>query len=75
MADCKQLVDGSGRLTIPYSKTDQGGNGALAWVSPETMQRLSTWLLVSGICEGPLFRRINILTTKGEGGGPQLVRH
>lgn len=75
VADVKQLVDGSGRLTIPYSKTDQDGNGALAWVSPETMQRLSAWLLASGICEGPLFRRINILTTKGDGGGQQLVRH
>lgn len=75
VADCKQLVDGSGRLTIPYSKTDQDGNGALAWVSPETMQRLSAWLLASGITEGPVFRRINILTTNVDGGGEQLVRH
>lgn len=37
VADLKQLANGSGRLEIAHSKTDQLGEGALAWLSPETM--------------------------------------
>lgn len=75
VADLQQLADGSGRLTIAHSKTDQDGNGAMAWLSPETMQRLSAWLVASGISEGPVFRRINLLTTKARGVGQQFMRH
>ena len=30
--------DGSGRLTISRSKTDQTGEGAVLWISPQTGQ-------------------------------------
>ncbi len=75
VADLSQVADGSGRLEIAYSKTDQLGEGAMAWLSAETMARLSAWLLASGTQEGPVFRRINLLTTKGAGEGQELVRH
>jgi len=75
VADVRQLGDGSGRLTIAHSKTDQDGEGALAWLSPETMGRLSAWLLASGIAQGPVFRRINVLTTASGRAGQQLVRY
>lgn len=77
VADLRQTGDGSGRLTIPHSKTDQTGQGALAWLSADTMARLSAWLLASAITQGPVFRRINVLT-RGQRGGPdgaQVVRH
>ena len=32
--------DGRGRLTIPYSKTDQEGKGAVLYVSEKTMEGL-----------------------------------
>ena len=32
--------DGSGRLTVPYSKTDQNGKGAVLCVSEKTMKAL-----------------------------------
>lgn len=75
VADLKQLADGSGRLEIGHSKTDQLGEGALVWLSPETMGRLSAWLLASGIAQGPVFRRINVLATHAGNEGQQIVRH
>ena len=74
VADLKQLADGSGRLEIGHSKTDQLGEGALVWLSPETMGRLSAWLLASGIAQGPVFRRINVLATHAGIEGQQIVR-
>ena len=38
------------------------------------MTRLSAWLLSSGIEEGPVFRRINVLATKATSEGQQIVR-
>ncbi len=52
--------DGSGTLFIPYSKTDQDGEGAWAWLSAETMRRVRVWQEASGIEEGPLFRRVGV---------------
>ncbi|AKM12081.1 MULTISPECIES: tyrosine-type recombinase/integrase [Sphingomonadales] len=75
VADLRQVGDGSGRLEIGHSKTDQLGEGALAWLSPETMGHISAWLLASGIGEGPVFRRINVLTSPPDPAGQQIVRH
>lgn len=73
--DLRLLADGSGRLVIPRSKTDQEGEGSVVWLSAETMRRLSAWLTASAIADGAVFRRINILTHKGEGEGQTVVRH
>lgn len=73
--DLRQVADGSGRLEIAFSKTDQEGQGALAWLSADTMQRLSAWLLKAQIEQGPVFRRINVLTTTLDETGQQLIRH
>ena len=75
VSDLRQVGDGSGRLDIAHSKTDQLGEGALAWLSGDTMARLSTWLLASGIGEGPVFRRINVLSGPPDASGQRIVRH
>lgn len=75
VADLRLMTDGSGRLTIPRSKTDQEGAGAIVWLSAETMDRLSAWLTASGIADGPVFRRINILTHKGADEGETVLSH
>jgi len=74
VAAVKPKPDRTGRLTIAYSKTDRKGEGAMAWLSPDTMERISAWLLASGISEGPLFRRIHILTSGAGGQGEQKAR-
>lgn len=75
VADLRLMADGSGRLTIPRSKTDQDGEGSVVWLSAETMRRLSAWLTASAIAEGPVFRRINILTHHGADEGETILTH
>ena len=50
--------DGSGRLTIRSSKTDQEGRGAVQFLGPAAVDRIWAWLQASGIKKGPLFRRL-----------------
>jgi len=75
VADLRLIADGSGRLTIPRSKTDQDGEGSVVWLSAETMRRLSAWLTRSAIAEGAVFRRINILTHHGAHEGETVLTH
>lgn len=51
-------VDGAGLVEIGRSKTDQEGQGALAYLSPATMRAIAGWCDKAGIERGPLFRRI-----------------
>jgi integrase len=62
--------DGTAALTIPTSKTDQEGKGAMAWLSPDTMRRIAAWQHGAGITAGPLFRRIGVLRTKARQADP-----
>ena len=50
--------DGSGRLTIRHSKTDQEGAGAVQYVGASTVRRVRAWLDAAGHSSGPLFRRV-----------------
>jgi integrase len=56
--ELKFLGDGTGRLLIRRSKTDQAGEGHLAYLSRQTVRYLKAWLEKAGIKEGPVFRRI-----------------
>ena len=38
--DVRRAPDGSGRLTVRYSKTDQRGEGKVLWISPDSMTSL-----------------------------------
>ena len=50
--------DGSGRLTIRSSKTDQEGKGAVQYLGRRTVKRIRAWLDKAGFSAGPLFRRV-----------------
>jgi integrase len=52
------LPDGTGRVLIRRSKTDQAGEGNTAYVSRTTVRQLKTWLEAVQITEGAVFRRI-----------------
>jgi integrase len=56
--DLKFLDDGTGRLLIRRSKTDQAGEGHVAYLSRQTARFVKAWLKAAGIKEGPVFRRI-----------------
>jgi integrase/recombinase XerD len=56
--DFSFLDDGSGRVLIRRSKTDQVGEGSKADLSPDTVAYLKAWLRASGIKKGAVFRRL-----------------
>ena len=56
--DLDFLEDGTGRLLIRRSKTDQAGEGHVAYLSRQTVRHLHAWLKKAGIKDGPVFRRI-----------------
>lgn len=52
------MEEGSGRVIIRRSKTDQAGEGSLAYLSPDTVEYLQAWLKASRISSGAVFRRL-----------------
>ena len=56
--DFSWMDDDSGRVLIRRSKTDQAGEGSLAYLSPDTVAYLRVWLKESGIRSGAVFRRL-----------------
>ena len=48
-----------GRIYIPRAKNDPFGDGRSAIIQPTTQVRLSTWLSMSGITHGALFRGLH----------------
>ena len=50
--------NGSGTLLIPRSKTDQEGEGKQVYLQKRTMKAIEKYQKLSGVSEGPLFRRI-----------------
>ena len=56
--DIEYADDGSGRLTVRRSKTDQEGRGAVRYLGPSTVARVRAWLKAAGHSSGPLFRSL-----------------
>lgn len=63
--DVAREDDGSGRLIVRRSKTDQEGKGQALYAGPATMARIAAWLECAGIGAGPVFVRVR------RGGHPQ----
>lgn len=58
VADVEQAEDGSGRLTVRSSKTDQEGAGQVLYLGESTLRRVTAWADAAGIASGPLFVRV-----------------
>ncbi len=70
--DVNFSADGTGRLLIRRSKTDQAGQGHIAYLSRQTVRFLKAWLKAAGIKDGAVFRRIvgrGTVTYDGKGRG------
>jgi integrase len=59
--------NGTGQAIIRRGKTDQQGQGRVAYLSRETVRWLKVWLEHAGITEGPVLRR---LIGRSQVGGP-----
>jgi site-specific recombinase XerD len=56
--DIERLAAGDASILIRRSKTDQAGDGRLAYLSAGTVTKIDRWVAASGIGEGPLFRAL-----------------
>ncbi|HBG31496.1 MAG TPA: hypothetical protein DDW98_12850 [Gammaproteobacteria bacterium] len=54
--DLARETDGSGRVFLAHSKTDQESAGVLQYLSPETMACVQAWLDIASLTDGPIFR-------------------
>lgn len=70
--DVTMEEDGTGRLTIRHSKTDQEGEGAVLYLGQPTVERVKAWRKAAGIEDGALFRRVR-RGDKTVGEGPLSV--
>jgi len=52
--------EGTATLLIPRTKSDPGGAGRVAHLSPETTVLLTRWINVSNLKRGPLFRSLHL---------------
>ena len=58
VGDVQAEPDGSGRLVVGESKTDQEGQGVVLYLGALTVTRVNAWLAAAGHQDGPLFRRV-----------------
>ena len=56
--DLQIETNGTGRLTVRQSKTDQEGAGAVLFAGAPTISRVRAWMKAAAIESGPLFRRV-----------------
>jgi integrase len=56
--DFEFLADGTGRALVRRSKTDQAGEGDVAYLSRTTVRYLKLWLEAAEIAKGAVFRRV-----------------
>lgn len=59
--------NGSGSLLLPRSKTDQEGEGREVYLQKRTIKAIEKYQRLSGVSEGPLFRRIYQNCKMGDG--------
>jgi integrase/recombinase XerD len=55
----RRSTGGEWSVLITRSKGDQAGDGRIAWLSPNTVDRLQRWLEAAEITRGPLFRSLH----------------
>jgi integrase len=53
-----EFDDLDGTVELPFSKTDQTGEGSRCYLSPTSVELIKSWLKVSGIRRGLLFRSL-----------------
>ena len=59
VSDVTEETDGSGRLRVRRSKTDQKGRGAVLYLGRPTMVRVRAWREAGRVNDGALFRRVS----------------
>ena len=71
-ADIESVPDGSGRLHLFHSKTDQEGGGATLYIGPPTMERTRDWIQLIGEQLREVDERAPLFRSVRKGGHIQL---
>ncbi|KPF61791.1 tyrosine-type recombinase/integrase [Porphyrobacter sp. AAP60] len=66
LLEVEHLSSDCSTILIPRSKTDQAGDGRLAYLAPRTQAILMDWLYSSGITSGPLFQSLHTRKLSGQ---------
>ncbi len=53
------IMADAGSILIRRAKSDQAGDGRMAWLSNDTLQRVRAWMDEAGVEEGYLFRAVH----------------
>ena len=67
VGDIDRAADGTGRLSIRSSKTDQEGLGVVAFLGAPTVHRALAWVEAAELRQGALFRRVRRGNVLGPG--------
>ena len=71
LGDVAHAADGSGTLMIRRSKTDQGGEGRIKYISPAAVAAIDAWTAIREACAGlPLPADAPLLTSVDRFGRP-----
>jgi integrase len=73
LADFSFMPNGTGTVLIRRSKTDQDGQGAMGYLSRDSVRWLRIWLENAKITEGAIFRRLVGRRRVGERLHPDIV--
>ena len=65
--DIEHASDGTGRLTIRASKTDQEATGVVVFLGAPTVRRVLAWMEAAELRHGALFRRVRRGNVLGPG--------
>lgn len=71
--DLTTLPDGTGRLFIRQSKTDQAGEGFVGYLPQPAVAHLQQWLSAAGLTEAAMFRRLHGRRAIGKRLHPNIV--
>ena len=58
VSDVSQAADGSGRVLIRHSKTDQEGKGVVLYLGQPTLRHVFAWIRRANLQDGMLFRHV-----------------
>ena len=71
--DVTQDPDGTSKVLLRFSKTDQEGEGHIIKLSTDTMAVVNAWITQAGLTEGPIVRNVTRYGTVGRKLCPESV--
>lgn len=72
--DLRRSEKGDWSVLIAHSTGDQAGDGRVAWLSPNTVERLQRWIEAASVVDGSLFRSLHLGRISDKGLNTSSIR-